>query len=152
MPVVAVNVVKVVLVLCLYGFLFYVARAMRSQVGQRADATPAAGAVRRRAGSEDAAPPAPIRASLRVGPDGETRILDVGGRIVVGRGTSADLTVDDEYASDQHAVFGFDGQTVWVEDLESTNGTRIGDTMITERTTVPSGGEVLVGRTRIVVL
>ena len=71
--------------------------------------------------------------------------------MVMGRGSGADVTIDDEYASDRHAAFDFDGQTVWVEDLGSTNGTRIGETRITERTAVLPGTEVMVGRTRVVI-
>jgi len=81
----------------------------------------------------------------------EPTAIDVDRRIVVGRGAAADVTIDDEYASDQHAAFDFDGETVWVEDLGSTNGTRIGESKVEERTAVPAGTEVLVGRTRVVV-
>jgi pSer/pThr/pTyr-binding forkhead associated (FHA) protein len=152
MPVVAVNVVKVVFVLSLFGFLFYVARAMRGHVaGPPTDpiATPRPSS--RRARSEESPPPAPRRAVLIVGVGDETVTVDLTGRIVMGRGTAVDVTIDDEYASDRHAAFEFDGETVWVEDLDSTNGTRIGDSRISERTAVSEGTEVLVGRTTVVV-
>lgn len=153
MPVIAVNIVKVAFVLALFGFLFYVARAMRGHVaGPPADPNPTpAPASRRRTRSEEAPPPAPRRATLEVRSGETPSTIDLTGRIVIGRGATADVTIDDEYSSDQHAAFEFDGETVWVEDLDSTNGTRIGDTRLTERTAVAVGTEVLVGRTTVVV-
>lgn len=154
MPVIAVNVIKVVFVITLYGFLLFVARAMRGHVaGPPVSANPApAPATRRRAREGDSPPPAPRRASLQLHePNAEPRTISLSGRVTVGRGASADVTIDDEYSSDRHAAFEFDGQTVWVEDLGSTNGTRIGDKRIIERTGVGTGTEVVVGRTRVVI-
>jgi pSer/pThr/pTyr-binding forkhead associated (FHA) protein len=152
MPVIAVNVVKVLFVLSLFGFLFYVARAMRGHVaGPPTDPTPTPAPASRRTRSEEPPPPAPRRVVLTVGVGDEARTVDLTGRVVMGRGTAADVVIDDEYASDQHAAFEFDGEVVWVEDLDSTNGTRIGDSRLTERTAVPSGTAVLVGRTTVVV-
>jgi hypothetical protein len=153
MPVVAVNVVKVLFVAVLYGFLLFVVRAMRSQVAVPAPTSDTTTPVRRRVGSGDAVPPPPPRAVLRVfsTSDQDPLTVEIAGNMVMGRGASADITIDDQYASDHHAAFGFDGTTLWVEDLGSTNGTRIGESRIDERTPLTSGTEILVGRTKVVV-
>lgn len=153
MPVIAVNVVKVLFAISLYGFLFYVARAMRGHVaGPPVDANPTPAPAARRTRAEDSPPPAPRRATLEITtPSGKSQTVPVSRRVVLGRGSSADVVIDDEYSSDRHAAFEMEGDTVWVEDLGSTNGTHIGDTRITDRTRVASGTEVLVGRTRVVV-
>lgn len=155
MPVIAVNVIKVLFALALYGFLFYVARAMRGHVaGPPVDPNPTpAPASRRRTRAEDSPPPAPRRATLEIaGPaGGDPKVVRLTGRLVLGRGASADVVIDDEYSSERHAAFELVGDVVWVEDLGSTNGTRIGETRLTERTVVRSGTEVMVGRTRVVV-
>lgn len=151
MPVVAVNVVKVLFALALYGFLFYVARAMRSQV-----ARPAVGAGQpaapRRPGP--AAQDAPTGATFVVevaDGTGEARTVEVTGRMVIGRGGGCDVVIADEYSSDRHAAIEVADGALWVEDLGSTNGTRIADRRITERTKVPRGTEITVGQTRVVV-
>lgn len=154
MPVIAVNIIKVLFAITLYGFLFYVARAMRGHVaGPPVDPNPTpAPASHRRTRSDDSPPPAPRRATLEITvPSGASQTVPVGRRVVLGRGAGADVTIDDEYSSDRHAAFELEGDTVWVEDLGSTNGTRIGETRIRERTLVAPGTEVLVGRTRVVV-
>jgi pSer/pThr/pTyr-binding forkhead associated (FHA) protein len=154
MPVIAVNIIKVVFAGVLYSFLLVVARAMRGHVaGPPIDPNPTpAPPSRRRGRSEDAPPPAPVRTAIEIShADGSSRLIPVRGRIVLGRGAVADITIDDEYSSDSHAAFESDGTALWVEDLGSTNGTRIGGVRITERTRVDPGTEILVGRTRVTV-
>ena len=53
------------------------------------------------------------------------RPLPETGALVVGRGEPADLKLEDPSLSRQHARFVCEGDEVWVEDLGSTNGTRI---------------------------
>lgn len=155
MPIIAVNIIKVLFVLCLYGFLFYVARAMRGHVaGPPTESSPTpAPPSRRRIPGDEAPPPAPRRASLEIesGAGVPPRVVELTGRVILGRGSGADVRLEDEFSSDRHAAFEPNGDTVWVEDLGSTNGTRIGGSVITERTMVPPGTEVLVGQTRVVV-
>ena len=52
--------------------------------------------------------------------------MSVGRSVVFGRGQDCDVVIPDEYASPRHARIWQDGGgRVWVEDLGSTNGTRI---------------------------
>lgn len=45
------------------------------------------------------------------------------GTVVLGRGQDADIRFEDELVSRRHCTLSFDGQSVTVEDLGSTNGT-----------------------------
>lgn len=79
-------------------------------------------------------PPAPPARStvdqLQIlAPDGKARSLPMQGRrLIVGRDESCDLPLkNDEKVSRHHARIEFDGQTYSVIDLESTNGTRLGN-------------------------
>jgi pSer/pThr/pTyr-binding forkhead associated (FHA) protein len=51
-------------------------------------------------------------------------------RIVIGRGRMADLALAEATISRAHAAIGFDDEGFFVEDLESTNGTRVNGTRI----------------------
>ncbi|MFQ3588869.1 MAG: FHA domain-containing protein [Chloracidobacterium sp.] len=53
---------------------------------------------------------------------------------VIGRSRQCDIQLDpqDMQASGRHARFWFDGQTLWVEDLGSTNGTWLNNCRITQ--------------------
>ena len=50
----------------------------------------------------------------------------------IGRNTANDLVLDDEQVSGDHARFFYKKDILWVEDLESTNGTHVNGRRITE--------------------
>jgi DNA-binding NtrC family response regulator len=89
----------------------------------------------------------PQRAWLLVhrGSDIATVPVDVGSDVVLGRSRNAGLQVDDPTVSRRHARFGRSGNTVWVEDLESANGTLVNGEKIDCRVTLSSGDEVAIG-------
>jgi len=154
MPIVAVNIIKVLFVIALYGFLFYVARSMRGHVaGPPLDSSP-------NPAPPDAQHPQPPvekshptgdRSIALVAADGTTTTHAVRGVVVVGRGASSDVQIDDEFASERHAQFALEGTTITVEDLGSTNGTTIDGVRIEGRVEVAPGTAVIVGRTRVMV-
>ncbi|MCB9591179.1 MAG: sigma 54-interacting transcriptional regulator [Sandaracinaceae bacterium] len=74
--------------------------------------------------------------------------LPEGEALVVGRDDEADLVVVDESLSRSHARFSRDADTVLVEDLGSTNGTRVNGEVV-ERAEVVPGDEVLLGTVAI---
>jgi hypothetical protein len=74
---------------------------------------------------------------VRTGVDaGATLVLD-GRRVTAGRGTGCDLVVRDTTVSREHAAFVLRGDTWWVLDLGSTNGTRINGLRAAEHPIVP---------------
>ena len=148
MPVIAVNVIKVLFALALYGFLFYVARAMRSYVAgpggaRRPPPAPGAGAAPR-------APSRPAALEVATG-DEPPRLVTLSGRLVVGRGSAADVRIDDEFSSALHAAFEERDGAVWVEDLGSTNGTTVDGIPVVGRALVAPGSAVVLGGTTVTV-
>jgi len=80
--------------------------------------------------------------------EGETAALD-GAPILIGRGTDAAIRLDDDYVSTRHARIAQSGDTWFVEDLGSTNGTYIGSHRLTQPTTIQLGSKVRIGKTTL---
>lgn len=84
-------------------------------------------------------------------------VLDVAGkrypltksRTVIGRGSDADITVDDTGTSRQHIEILWDGKRGQVNDLGSTNGSRLNGRPLTQAP-LPPDSVIEIGRTRIV--
>ncbi len=69
-------------------------------------------------------------------------------RMVVGRGRGSDLVIAESTMSREHAVIGFDAEGCFVEDLQSTNGTKVnGDRA--DRARLQDGDEIQLGRLQL---
>jgi DNA-binding NtrC family response regulator len=83
--------------------------------------------------------------------DGEAqlRLIDESSSVVIGREPPSEIVISDPSVSRQHARFARRGDEVWVEDLDSRNGTfRAGQRIQRERLDVCA--EIAVGRARVV--
>ncbi|MCU1409108.1 MAG: phosphopeptide-binding protein [Microbacteriaceae bacterium] len=86
-----------------------------------------------------------------------TPVLDINGtryplvksRTVIGRGSDADITVDDTGTSRRHVEILWDGSRAKVRDLGSTNGSQLNGSPVKEAVLEPDS-TVTIGRTRIV--
>lgn len=86
-----------------------------------------------------------------------TPVLDIAGkrypitksRTVIGRGSDADITVDDTGTSRKHVEILWDGARGQVNDLGSTNGSKLNGERITQAP-LPPDSVIEIGRTRIV--
>lgn len=84
-------------------------------------------------------------------------VLDIGGkrypltkqRTIIGRGSDADITVDDTGTSRQHVEILWDGKRGQVNDLGSTNGSKLNGEPLT-KAALPPDSVIEIGRTRIV--
>jgi hypothetical protein len=72
-----------------------------------------------------------------------------GGRTIIGRGSDADITVDDTGISRKHVEILWDGKRGQARDLASTNGSKLNGIKLTKAPLEP-GSVIEVGRTRIV--
>ena len=73
-----------------------------------------------------------------------------GETLTVGRGTHNDLPLPlDPMVSSHHARIEREGQHFWLEDLDSRNGTYLGDKRIEDRVLLGFGTTFLVGQTRL---
>lgn len=86
-----------------------------------------------------------------------TPVLDINGkrypitrsRTVIGRGSDADITVDDSSISRKHVEILWDGSRAQVNDLGSTNGSELNGNRVSKAPLAPDS-VISIGRTRIV--
>ncbi len=67
---------------------------------------------------------------------------------VIGRGRSADVAIAEATISRAHAAIGFDGEGFFMQDLGSTNGTRVNGKRET-RVRLGDGDELQLGKLRL---
>ena len=91
----------------------------------------------------------PSKVVIVDGPGAGTAVPLDGEPVLVGRGPEAAIRLDDDYVSTRHARIGSSGDTFYVEDLGSTNGTYIGSHRLTQPTAVQLGSRVRVGKTTL---
>ncbi len=72
-----------------------------------------------------------------------------GPRTIIGRGSDADITVDDTGISRKHVEILWDGKRAQARDLGSTNGSKLGGLPLTKAPLEPDS-VIEIGRTRIV--
>jgi hypothetical protein len=84
---------------------------------------------------------------VKTGPEAGRR-LELGIEVVIGR-QDADLVLEDPEVSRRHAVLRRSGESVVIEDLDSTNGTFVKGERIRKPITVGPGDQVRVGRTTL---
>lgn len=69
--------------------------------------------------------------------------------IALGRDPACDIPIMDETVSARHARLVYHHGQWWLEDLNSTNGTRLNQVMVTTPTVLTSGDEIDLGQVRI---
>jgi len=84
---------------------------------------------------------------VKTGPEAGRRV-ELGVEVVIGR-RDADLVLEDSEVSRRHAVLRRSGESVVIEDLDSTNGTFVKGERIRRPITVGPGDQVRVGRTTL---
>ena len=71
--------------------------------------------------------------------------------IILGRDPVCDLLLEDETASARHTKLSFHHGHWWIEDLQSTNGTRLNKTRLTTPTVLTAEDEILCGKTKVII-
>jgi pSer/pThr/pTyr-binding forkhead associated (FHA) protein len=119
----------------IYGFLVLVIRALRRDLRQASDAAdrPLGRLVVVGSPSGD---PAPGAAYLLAAAN------------TIGRDVNNTIVLDDSFTSGRHAALTYRGRSWYVEDLGSTNGTRLGGQAISAPTPLAWGDVVEVGQVR----
>ena len=140
----------------LWIFVFGAISVIRSDMfGARLDTPPSPSRRQRRAQDKAVTKPPkrgrgePRRAVVIDGDNsGLTASLDQA-PLLIGRGSDAAIRLDDDYVSTRHARIARSGDTWYVEDLGSTNGTYIGSQRLTQATAISLGTRLRVGKTTI---
>jgi pSer/pThr/pTyr-binding forkhead associated (FHA) protein len=133
-----VNVVKVVFIGVIYLYLWYVARAVASHLKAAPSRQPQA----------PSSTPSDVVIVVITDQAGTTRHVEVRRPVIVGRG-AVDIVIDDPFASDRHLRLDLNAGRLVVEDLGSTNGTLVNDTVIHVPTIIGRGDSVRVGTTTL---
>ena len=77
------------------------------------------------------------------------REFGVGPGLVIGRAPGCEIRIEDSYASSRHArLYDRDGQ-VYVEDMNSTNGTYVSGARVTAQQRLRSGDVIRIGDTEL---
>jgi hypothetical protein len=129
----------------LYLFLLWVARSALRDLGRPAT-EPAAWP------DEESAPARPYSGRLVVERGGGLAAgaaIGIGPELVIGRALACDVTIEDSYASGRHArLYDRDGH-VYVEDMNSTNGTYVNGARMTTQQELRPGDLVRIGDTEL---
>jgi serine phosphatase RsbU (regulator of sigma subunit)/pSer/pThr/pTyr-binding forkhead associated (FHA) protein len=81
-------------------------------------------------------------------PDDKFRLARL--RTTIGRSARSDICIPDPFASRLHAEIRQEGDSYWLHDLGSANGTRYNGSMVSMPVPMLSGGEIQIGETVIV--
>lgn len=81
-------------------------------------------------------------------PDDKFRLARL--RTTIGRSARSDICIPDPFASRLHAEIRQEGDTYWLQDLGSANGTRYNGQLVSMPVPMLSGGEIQIGETVIV--
>lgn len=71
-------------------------------------------------------------------------------RTTIGRSARSDICIPDAFASRLHAEIRQEGDSFWLQDLGSANGTRYNNAAVTQTIPLVSGGEIQIGETVII--
>jgi FHA domain-containing protein len=130
----------------LYLFLLWVARSALRDLGRPATEP---------AGFGDDEAPGPGRpysgrlVTERGGGLARGEAFGIGPGLVIGRALACDITIDDSYASGRHArLYDRDGR-VYLEDLNSTNGTYVNGARVSTQQLLRPGDVIRIGDTEL---
>lgn len=85
--------------------------------------------------------------ALKVSAPGFPQPIPVIGSMIIGRGKDSDILINDRLSSRSHARITWDGITLTVEDLNTTNGTKVNGEAIHQPTPLSEGDYILIGKT-----
>jgi len=138
---------KFVFLALVYLFLFFIVRVVLREL--RAPALAPAGATPARPAKRRSAPPKAFATLRLVAPESRVgELVPVDGEITVGRGGGCALVLaDDHYASTVHARVFRRGNDLYVDDLESRNGTFVNGKQISTTTKLKRNDRVQFGQT-----
>jgi pSer/pThr/pTyr-binding forkhead associated (FHA) protein len=149
MPAIVLQLTRVGFLLLLWLFIFAAIRAVRADMRQLAYIEPSKRSRRQQQQPASAAVQAgpPRQLVVIAGHLAGTRIQLTAVPVLIGRADDSTLILDDDYASTRHARLTLQGNSYWLEDLGSTNGTYLDRTRVTSPVPVPPHAPIRIGRT-----
>lgn len=77
--------------------------------------------------------------------------VNINGSMIVGRADTSDVVIDEQVMSRQHFVIEYDGESFYVQDLETTNGTKLNGILMRHKRRIEKDDCITVGYLDIVV-
>jgi pSer/pThr/pTyr-binding forkhead associated (FHA) protein len=140
----------------LWIFVLSAVSVIRSDMfGARVEATPRAERRAQRAAAKTRPKPprrprgAPTHVEIVEGANAGEKVSLDEAPLLIGRGSDAQIRLDDDYVSTRHARIAASGEQWFVEDLGSTNGTYLGAQRLTQPATLQLGSRVRIGKTTL---
>ncbi len=93
----------------------------------------------------------PIHLTIQTSGESSQTLRFTQGDILIGRDPECEVILDDAAASAHHARLTYHHNQWWLEDLQSTNGTRLNNEMVQTATIVVNGDTLQCGQTAIIV-
>jgi FHA domain len=141
----------------LYLFLLWVVRSALRDLRRRDDAVSPVSAAAPRvargrrngrgAGDGTRPPGTPRLVVVRAGDREPGTAFDVGDGATLGRARSADINVEDPFASSAHARIYSSGHAMYIEDMGSTNGTYLNGRQLRQPEPLSVEDEIRIGET-----
>lgn len=150
MPAFVLQITRVGFLILLWFFIFAAIRTIRADIRVLATSEPRD---TKRARRERAVAAQPVQSgpprllTVTAGHLSGTRIELTGAPILIGRADDSTLMLDDDYASTRHARLTLQGNSYWLEDLGSTNGTYLDRTRVSTPVPIPALTPIRIGRT-----
>lgn len=130
-------ILRVLLTLCLYGFLFWAVLTIWRDLREQSQFL--------------SSPSIPNLTLARLEAEENQRISFNASEIIVGRSQNSDYSLLDDTVSAHHARFSYHHNHWWVEDIKSTNGTFLNDERVNVATVVVSGDELRCGQVNLLI-
>jgi pSer/pThr/pTyr-binding forkhead associated (FHA) protein len=149
-PAFVLQITRVGFLLLLWLFIYAAIRTIRADIRALAVSEPRDTRRARRERAVDAQPVRtgpPRQLTVTAGHLAGTRIELTGTPVLIGRAEDSTLILDDDYASTRHARLTLQGNSYWLEDLGSTNGTYLDRTRVSTPVPVPALTPIRIGRT-----
>ena len=149
MPTIVLDLLKYVFLAVLYLFMARAVRAIILELRPTPSARPAAAPRRAQAQRPPSKKTKKIpRKLVAVEGDGvKGKTWDLTEELLLGRGERCNVMLEDAYASQVHARIFSRDETVFVEDMGSTNGTYLNRQKLTSPTELQRGDRVKIGKT-----
>ena len=145
-------ILKIVFLVLLYGFILLVVRSATKDIGGAPQESIILGAAEAAVLREElGVQPRPRRFRVLGGGPGlrSGKTVDIVSATIIGREDDVGIRLDgDEFASGQHARFEPRADGIWVEDLQSTNGTFVNGERVTAQR-LQAGDVVRIGQTEL---
>ena len=145
MPDIVLDILKYVFLVVLYIFVARAVRAVTVELRTAPDPSGAAAPAMRNTARR--AKKAPRRAVIVEGASTSGKTFDLGQELTVGRADKCHVVLDDTYVSQVHARIFARGDSYYIEDLGSTNGTYLNRKRVGGATELQRGDRVKIGKT-----